>query len=203
MARVQQLLEQHTVDVATPAQLPAADSQRVAALRESGLLADTARQALDRAARRAAEVFDMPLALVTLVDERVQYVGGVSGSIPGTAQRGPPNLSMPRELSICGHVVSDATTVMVEDVARDPRFADNTELRDKGVRFYAGAPLRNPEGLVFGALCLLDNKPRTLHERELQLLESMAVDLMTEFNDEGAESGVDSSSAQSEVASRD
>ena len=51
-------------------------------------------------------------------------------------------------------------------------------LRERGLRFYAGAPLRDAEGNVYGSLCVLDTKPRSFDEREIRLLESIAADLM-------------------------
>jgi GAF domain-containing protein len=86
---------------------------------------------------------------------------------------------MPRSLSLCGHVVANSQTLVVPDVARDLRFAGNPALQSKGVRFYAGAPLRDAGGHVLGALCLLDTRPRSLDQREVRLLEAMAADVMS------------------------
>ena len=59
-----------------------------------------------------------------------------------------------------------ANEVLVsEDVTEDPRFADDPLVLEKGIRFYAGAPLRTSAGLVIGALCLIDTRPRQFPER--------------------------------------
>ncbi|MBP6781928.1 MAG: GAF domain-containing protein, partial [Ottowia sp.] len=84
----------------------------------------------------------------------------------------------PRALSLCGHVVADGEPLVVPDVARDPRFAANPVLKARGIRFYAGAPLRTREGQVLGTLCLLDTQPRTLSPRDVMLLQNMADDVM-------------------------
>jgi GAF domain-containing protein len=97
--------------------------------------------------------------------------------VPGAALRAQ-DLQMPRALSLCGHVVANARAMVVPDVARDLRFAGNPALTDKGLRFYAGAPLRDAGEHVLGTLCILDVQPRSLTQRELELLESMAADLM-------------------------
>jgi GAF domain-containing protein len=60
---------------------------------------------------------------------------------------------------------------------RDPRFADNETIKLWDVRFYAGVPLRIADGLVIGALCILDSKPHTLKEDEVALLKTMAADV--------------------------
>ncbi len=166
-----------------PAPVPEGDLERLRALRASGVLDDAMRARFDQAAKRAADIFDMPIAMVSLIDDTVQRVRGLSGGLPGAAGESvqplvAEALEMPRELSMCGHVVSSARTLVVDDIARDPRFASNPVLRDKGLRFYAGAPLRDADGHVYGSLCLLDTKPRSLSEREVRLLEAMADELM-------------------------
>ena len=58
-----------------------------------------------------------------------------------------------------------ANEVLVsEDVTEDPRFADDPLVLEKGIRFYAGAPLRTSSGLVIGALCIIDTRPREFPE---------------------------------------
>ena len=69
---------------------------------------------------------------------------------------------------------------MVEDLARDRRFANNPLLRERGLRFYAGVPLRS-NNLPIGSLCILDIKPRRMTEREKRLLEVIAEDVMEEI----------------------
>ena len=116
------------------APVPPTDVDRVRALRASGCLGEAARALFDRAARRAADVFDVPLAMVSLIDESRQQVGGAGGALPNLDEMRSA-LAMPRELSVCGHVVASGKTLVVEDLARDPRFATNPALRSRGLRF--------------------------------------------------------------------
>jgi GAF domain-containing protein len=67
---------------------------------------------------------------------------------------------------------------VVSDIERDPRFADNETIDQWSMRFYAGAPLRAADGLIIGALCILDSEPRTLEENDVALLETMAADVV-------------------------
>ncbi|WP_083745318.1 AI-2E family transporter [Variovorax sp. KK3] len=158
-----------------------ADPARVAALLSSGALDARAQALFDAASQRAADIFDVPLAMVSLIDAETQYVRGAHGGLEGTDStptvRGE-DLNMPRALSMCGHVVANVKTLVVPDIARDMRFAGNPALQSKGLRFYAGAPLRDAGGHVLGTLCLLDTEPRALNQREIRLLEAMADDLM-------------------------
>jgi len=91
---------------------------------------------------------------------------------------GSEAMNIPRTLSMCGHVVANAQTLVVPDITRDLRFAGNPALQSMGLRFYAGAPLRAAAGHVIGTLCLLDVEARSLNQREVNLLESRADDAM-------------------------
>ncbi len=173
-----------------PAPVPEADVARLRALRASGILDDALRQRFNQVAKRAADTFDVPLALVSLVDESVQQVRGAGGALAASAGDNSPGaegFTIARSLSMCGHVVANADTVVVEDIARDPRFANNPVLRERGLRFYAGAPLRDADSHVYGSLCVLDTKPRSFDEREIRLLESMAAELMESLQLKGAQ----------------
>ncbi|CAN5753496.1 hypothetical protein BH11PSE13_BH11PSE13_06010 [soil metagenome] len=163
--------------------VPEADAQRLAALHASGALDPRAQMLFDAASKRAADIFDVPMAMVSLIDEDLQQVRGVSGGLHGhSGTEAAPvrgdDMSMPRAASMCGHVVANAQTLVVPDIARDMRFAGNPALQSRGLRFYAGAPLRDAGGHVLGTLCLLDTEPRALDQREVRLLEAMANDLM-------------------------
>ena len=75
-------------------------------------------------------------------------------------------------------MVAESDALVVPDLLRDPRFAGNPHLRSRGLRFYAGAPLRIRRGGTIGSLCLLDTEPRQLTERDTRLLQAMADDLV-------------------------
>jgi predicted PurR-regulated permease PerM/GAF domain-containing protein len=171
--RVQSLLAPSPAP-AMPAPIPADDELRLAALHASGALDPAMREAFDRAAQRVADVFDARMAMVSLVDRSCQVWQGVAGLPTGSdgAQR-----ESPRETSLCGHVVAAHETMVVADIHRDPRFAANPVLQAAGIRFYAGVPLRI-DGQVIGALAIMDTEPRELSERETELLETMAEEVM-------------------------
>jgi GAF domain-containing protein len=158
--------------------VPAADAERVAAVRASGALDTRAQPLLDAVSQRAADIFDVPMAMVTWIDETTQQVRGRHGSLTAGAMSNDEGLSLPREMTLCGHVVANAQTLVVPDIAKDLRFAGNPIVQARGIRFYAGAPLRNADGYILGTLCLLDEAPRALTQREVKLLESMATELM-------------------------
>ncbi len=160
-----------------PAPLPDNERERLAALHASGVLDAQLRGRFDAIAKRAADAFDTPLALVSLVGDEWQITHG-DASAAGRPDAGEPEHGVPRPLSMCGHVAAGGSTLVVPDVLRDPRFAANPVLKERAIRFYAGAPLKGDDGLVLGTLCLLDTTPRTLTPRDVLLLENMATEVM-------------------------
>ena len=170
-----------------PAPVPEVEPERLNALRDSGALDDRAKPLFEVASRRAADIFDVPMAMVSLIAEDSQIVRGGSGSLP--SQSGEPrgaerasDLDLPRSLSMCGHAVANGETLVVPDIARDLRFAGNPALQARSLRFYAGSPLRDEAGMVIGTLCILDTKPRVMNQRESRLLDAMASDLMVQLH---------------------
>lgn len=160
-----------------PPALPANEQERLEALYDSGAL-DARRQGkFDEVARKLAGAFDVPIALVSLIDENAQLWRGASG-LPEDLEKTRKGT---RETSICGHVIASAASLVVQDTMRDPRFAGNPFLREHGIRFYAGAPLKTSSGHVIGTLCILDRKPRSIGDRDLKLLQVIADELMAEL----------------------
>ena len=127
--------------------------------------------AVDALTRLAARVFRVPLAGVSLIDADRQWFKSMIG--------GPaPNVS--REQSFCADVVESGRLLVVTDAAAHPRYAYFPQAQAKpGVRGYAGAPLVGREGLTLGALCVMDHRPRRFTAEQLELLISLASQVMT------------------------
>ncbi len=164
---------------ATPS---AEDAVRLQALLDSGALDPALRVPFDRAAQRVADIFNTPAAMVLLVNAQCQGWHGDSALQGATLD--PANAAA-HHAWMCSHVVAADRTLVIDDIARDPRFASNLQLQAAAVRFYAGAPLRNAQGLVIGALCILDQQARSLRHSEVRLLDAMAQDLMQLVVDAG------------------
>ncbi|HZY19945.1 MAG TPA: GAF domain-containing protein [Ramlibacter sp.] len=148
-----------------PAPIPADDEARVRALRELLLLDTPPEERFDRIVQFAAEQFDCPIALVSLVDADRQWF---------KARVGLEACETGRDISFCGHAVADRETLVVVDASRDPRFADNPlVVGPPHIRFYAGAPLLAPGGQAVGTLCLIDTRPRSPDAADLAILRAM------------------------------
>lgn len=141
---------------------PDNEAARLAALYELLILDTPPEERFDKIARFAADEFDMPIVLVTLVDAGRQWF---------KARVGIQVCETGRDVSFCSHAILRNEIMVVEDALHDARFADNPLVTDAPhLRFYAGAPLVLPSGLVLGTLCLIDRRPRTLDAMELAIL---------------------------------
>ena len=177
--RIHRIVSPEEAKAAQQAPVPDNDAERVEALKATGVLEGDKREALDALAKRAADIFNTSVAVITTIDEDREYFVGQSGKLPNAITDDTGTLlPMDREHAICNYVVASEETLVVSDIERDPRFADNETIEQWNMRFYAGAPLRAANGLIIGALCILDSEPRTLEENEVALLETMAADVV-------------------------
>jgi hypothetical protein len=103
---------------------------------------------------------------VTLIDRDRQYI---------KSNEGAPLLHGPRHDAFCDRTIRSPETLVVEDAATDARFAGNPLVTGSPhIRFYAGHPLEAPGGHRVGALCLVDDRPRTFTAQQRALLEELA-----------------------------
>lgn len=114
----------------------------------------------------AKRLFGVPIALVSLVDENRQWFKSCFGlSVSET----------PRDISFCGHAILGNGLFIIPDTFEDDRFADSPlVLNDPYIRFYAGCPLKGPDGSKLGTLCIIDRQPRSFEKDELEALIDLA-----------------------------
>ena len=160
--------------------LPSNEDQRLAALHALSILDAPAEEVFKSFVRLASGVFEVPIAAVTLVDQDRQWFKAAIG-LPGMAE-------IPRDQSFCAHAILDPdSTLAVPDATQDERFRDNPLVTgDQGFRFYAGAPLTDPEGMALGALCVIDRTPRTFSPAQLAQLQDMATGVSAALRLHGA-----------------
>lgn len=180
-----------------PADLPADDAARVQFLQHSGALSAHHLPTYKDAVLKAANAFNVKFAQVSLVDQDWVHTPGSLLLRPSAPEDQP---GLPRDLAICSYVVRDGEELVVEDVARDPRFADNPALNEAQVKFYAGVPLKSKKGEVLGTLCIMHDAPRTMEEDEMQVLQDMAQDLMDTLREEQK---TDSNKSSADLAAPD
>ncbi len=146
------------------ASLPANEAERLAALWNLGILDTEPEDRFDRYTEVACDAFDVPIALVSLVDSDRQWF---------KSHHGIDITETHRDLSMCAHAILEDDVFVVTDALRDDRFADNPYVaRGPRLRFYAGVPLTADEQSV-GTLCIMDHRPRVLNEPQLERLREL------------------------------
>jgi predicted PurR-regulated permease PerM/methylmalonyl-CoA mutase cobalamin-binding subunit len=164
-------------DAMLPAPTPPNEEERLAELDGLNLLDTPTEAEFDRITERLTKLFKVPIALMTLIDKDRQWFKSQAGLPADLAEA----RSTSRDVSLCGHVIANDEGLIVRDLARDPRFANNPFVKERGLRFYAGVPLRGPNGFPIGTLTILDTKPRDITRQEQELLKMIAADVMEQI----------------------
>lgn len=147
-------------------QVPTDEVERLDALRQLSLLDTPPDERFDRIVRLTAQIFDAPMATVSLVDKDRQWF---------KSKVGMDMSETPRQISFCAHAIMQDQVLVIPDARRDMRFASSPlVVNDPFIRFYAGRPLR-ANGFKIGSLCVIDHKPRTFNGREVEMLHQLAI----------------------------
>ena len=153
--------------------IPLNEDERLATLHSVEILDTPRDDRFDRFTRISARIFDMPIAIISLVDRDRQWFKSTEGF---NAEE------TPRKFSFCGHAILGNDVFEVRNARRDPRFRDNPFVIDQPhIRFYAGAPLEAPNGHKLGTLCIIDKIPRQLSDEEKTMLKNLADMVVSEM----------------------
>lgn len=146
---------------------PDAEAQRLAALRRYRVLDTEPEESFDRIVHLACDLFDMPMALVSLIDDKRQWF---------KARAGIEIQETPRSWAFCNEAIQQQAPLVVPDARNDPRFAANPlVLGEPFIRFYAGASIRTPDHQAIGTVCVLSPDLQTgFTAKDQQRLASLA-----------------------------
>ena len=148
------------------APLPDDEGRRLNALHALKILDTDADERFDRITRVASALFDVPIAVVSLVDEKRQWFKSCFGL---------DAKETPRDMAFCAFAILSKGALVVPDTLVDDRFAENPLVTgEPRIRFYAGYPLAMSNGHQIGTMCIIDTRPRDLNGEQLSLLRDMA-----------------------------
>lgn len=154
--------------------IPRNEVQRLESLYNLNILDTESEERFDRITRVAKRLFDVPIALISLIDSDRQWF---------KSKQGLEASETSRDVSFCGHAIClGDSPLVVEDTLQDSRFTDNPLVQcDPKIRFYAGCPIKCPKGFRLGTLCIIDTKPRQLSNEDIQSLKDLALMVEDEF----------------------
>ena len=148
-------------------QIPKNELERLDALLSYKVLDTHPEKDFDDITRLASEICDMPVSIITLLDENRQWFKSKIGlDLNETA----------RDVSFCGHAINNPhENFIIENVLEDERFIGNPLVTGElQIRSYAGVPLVTPEGFALGTLCVIDNRVKKLDQFQITALEKLA-----------------------------
>jgi len=151
------------------------EQKRLDALHSYNILETEPETEFDELTHLAASICNAPVAMINLVDEEYQWsksLFGITNSIR----------KIRKERSICQYTIQHDTLLEIPNLSKDNRFKDVPYVKNKPhLKYYLGAPLKNPDGYNIGALCVLDYKERHLPEKQRDQLKILARQVMKNF----------------------
>jgi PAS domain S-box-containing protein len=153
-----------------------ADPGRLAALRQRNLVDTLAEGVFDRLVRQAAHLLEVPIALVSLLDQDRQVLKASVGLPKPWASARQTPLSSLR----CQQLLLTRQPVVIPDTRRDPRTRDDEFLLAHGLAAYLSVPLI-VAGQVLGSLCVADRQPRHWTAEQVATLTELVGPLLTQL----------------------
>ncbi|HVV56650.1 MAG TPA: PAS domain S-box protein, partial [Mucilaginibacter sp.] len=144
--------------------------KRLTALQSYHILDTPPEKEYDAIIRLAASICKAPVALISFIDAERQWIkSGIGVDVR----------QLPRIDAFCNHTILQDDILEIEDVLESNIFSRSRfVVNDPQIRFYAGAPLVDPEGNRIGALCVMDMIQRKLSEEQLSSMRTLASEVM-------------------------
>jgi diguanylate cyclase (GGDEF)-like protein len=160
------MLQEHPPEMQAVSADDLREAARLRAVERFDIL-DTPREAsFDRVTRLIKTVFDVPIAIISVIDGHRQWYKACEGLAVNEVER---------KATFCQHTILQEEPLIVADATKDPRFADNPMVRnDPHIRFYAGVPLRSRDGHNIGSVCAIGYTPREFSGRDIAILQDFA-----------------------------
>lgn len=153
--------------------MPENEAARLKSLHKLGLLDTQDDERFERLTRISRRLFQVPIALINLIDRDRQWA---------LACQGINGREMKRDISLCAHAIMVDEPLIITDAREDARFYDNPLVTGTPfIRFYVGYPVRLPDGAVAGTLCLANSEPRSFTGDDIAAMKDVAAIVEDEF----------------------
>jgi diguanylate cyclase (GGDEF)-like protein len=153
--------------------IPVDEEQRLRDLERHGVIGTASDEHFDRIVELASSIFQVPMSLISLVEKDRQWF---------LTRKGLDASETPRTMAFCAHAIAEDGVLVVPDALQDERFCTNPLVVDAPhIRFYAGAPLRSPDGHNLGTLCVIDQQPRQPSAEQIHQLQLLSELVMREI----------------------
>jgi signal transduction histidine kinase len=150
------------------------EEARLSAVHSYGLLDAPRPAALDDLTRLASSIFDTSMSAVTLVDRDRQWFAGKTGLIDDETSR---------DVSFCARTIPTREQLVIRDARADEHFRTYANVTGgPHIRFYAGSPLIDDSGYALGGLCVIDERPGDLGERQREALNTLSEQATTHLS---------------------
>jgi signal transduction histidine kinase len=151
------------------------ESERIKSLKSYQVLDTESEEEIDNLTQLASEICETPISLVSLIDETRQWFKSKVGLDVNETSR---------EIAFCAHAINETSELfIVEDARTDVRFSDNPLVTNfPNVIFYAGVVLKSDDNLPLGTLCVIDNTPRKLSDKQIRSLDIISKQIMNLLN---------------------
>lgn len=150
--------------------LPKNEPARLEALKNYEILDSLSEEEFDRITEQASLICDVPISLISLIDQDRQWF---------KSKVGLPISETSRDLAFCNYAIQGNELLEVEDATKDERFKNNGLVTgEPNIRFYAGQPLVDPDGFALGTLCVIGQQPKRLTTTQIRLLQLLAAQTM-------------------------
>ena len=151
------------------------ESKRIESLKSYLVLDTESEEEIDNLTQLASEICETPISLVSLIDENRQWFKSKIGLEVNETSR---------DVAFCAHAINEKDDLfIIEDARKDKRFFDNPLVTSEPyVIFYAGVVLKSDEDLPLGTLCVIDNSPRKLSDKQIRSLKTISKQIMNLLN---------------------
>ena len=150
------------------------EENRLKALEDLEIFDTEPEESFDSITSLAAFICDVPIALITLINEDTQWF---------KSKVGFEVCSTDSDFSFCAHAINNPLELLeIQDATKDDRFKNNPlTVSDSPVIFYAGVPLLSHNGQPLGSLCVIDNKPNSINDKQKKALKDLALQVENLF----------------------